>query len=641
MPKRTFIDNVLSRVGLRRLSQDEITQGAISKDINPFTGLVSGNYWQQTGMPWVSSEGRKAVLTEWFWQPIRGQPRRADTNELRRFSQTHWIYACVTTIINEIVALKWDIVPREGIEVDAVKAKIEEVKNFLRNPNHNHEPTESILRATLKDILEIDAGTIVKVFDISSYDFEHLEPKSGAPLLKPLICPECEGGQADRALVLGKYMRMKEVIEEWRGKEMGEDVKAHNISGGTLEGEIIISRKEKWDETWYGKQADNTLNKLAKITLQKDFLGQSAMMPCPFCNGTGKGRHLTEIYARDGASFLKEVDKFGFAKGYWQYSYQIPAHPMWFNREELIYISQYPRSSSCYGYAPTQAILDVVKSLHWSVIWNRKYFEENAIPEGIVGLPDMNTDELKRFREFMQAEIQGKPHKLAYVNADAKLISFRVANRELEFLQTQQWYFRLIVSMFQLTPSELGMTDDVNKATASTQAEVLRRKGLRPLIRLIEYCFNSELIPEFGTTDVEFKFIEKDLAEERAQVEVDQIKINMGVLTPDEVRIADGKPALGLGRMYPMSPMQQAGQMGQRINIPTSSSGMQSLEREEQEVFRETLKPPQATQVGWRPEPEYLRLVEQGGAKEDLYNASRKFVADAKLLKAEIDALLK
>jgi hypothetical protein len=26
--------------------------------------VVSGNYWTQTGMPWVAGEGRKAVLTE-------------------------------------------------------------------------------------------------------------------------------------------------------------------------------------------------------------------------------------------------------------------------------------------------------------------------------------------------------------------------------------------------------------------------------------------------------------------------------------------------------------------------------------------------------------------------------------------------
>jgi len=43
----------------------------MKKEITTFTGLVTGNYWTQTGMPWVSGEGRKAVLTEYFWQPIR------------------------------------------------------------------------------------------------------------------------------------------------------------------------------------------------------------------------------------------------------------------------------------------------------------------------------------------------------------------------------------------------------------------------------------------------------------------------------------------------------------------------------------------------------------------------------------------
>jgi len=46
------------------------------KDVNVFSGFATGNYWTATGMPWADSDGRKAVLTEYFWQPIRGQPRR-------------------------------------------------------------------------------------------------------------------------------------------------------------------------------------------------------------------------------------------------------------------------------------------------------------------------------------------------------------------------------------------------------------------------------------------------------------------------------------------------------------------------------------------------------------------------------------
>ena len=46
------------------------------KSINPYTSAITGNFWTQNAMPWVSESTRKAVITEYYWQPIRGQPRR-------------------------------------------------------------------------------------------------------------------------------------------------------------------------------------------------------------------------------------------------------------------------------------------------------------------------------------------------------------------------------------------------------------------------------------------------------------------------------------------------------------------------------------------------------------------------------------
>ena len=46
--------------------------------------------------------------------------------------------------------------------------------------------------------------------------------------------------------------------------------------------------------------------------------------------------------------------------------------------------------------------------------------------------------------------------------------------------------------MFGLTPSELGITEDVNRATATTQAELTKRKGIRPMLGLIERYFNIQ-----------------------------------------------------------------------------------------------------------------------------------------------------
>ncbi len=51
------------------------------KDINMFTGFPTGNTWTQGGMPWASGEGRKAVLTEWFWHDYKSQKNQSVDNQ--------------------------------------------------------------------------------------------------------------------------------------------------------------------------------------------------------------------------------------------------------------------------------------------------------------------------------------------------------------------------------------------------------------------------------------------------------------------------------------------------------------------------------------------------------------------------------
>jgi len=433
------------RSDIRKLAQSH--EPKVKKDTNPFTGVVSGNYWTQTGMPWVSSEGRKAVLTEWFWQPIRGQPRRVDTNEIRQFSQTFWVNSCVTTICDEITAMDWDIKPIDEQMAQSLKTQTEEVKQFLKYPNKNRESWSIVLRALIKDILELDAGVLVKVFDLSSYDFDQLEPKSGAPVLKPL--------------------------------------------------------------------------------------GQ---------------RKLLELYARDGASFLKEADKFGFVKGYWQYSYQIPAHPMWFNEEEIVYMVRNLRSMSVYGFSPVQSIMEIIKSLHYSTLYNKRLFEENSIPDGILGVEDTNENEMQDFVDNWAREFKGQPHKFAMVNKKINWQPLNVSQRELEFLETQKWYYKIVIAAFGLTPSELGITDELNRSTSATQSELSRRKGIRPLMKIIENYINQSIIPEFGYEGIEFQFVYDDPSEKAQRLANWKIELEMGVKTPDEIRNEMGLEPLMTGQ---------------------------------------------------------------------------------------------
>jgi len=217
-------------------------------------------------------------------------------------------------------------------------------------------------------------------------------------------------------------------------------------------------------------------------------------------------------------------------------SYQIPAHPMWFNRDEIVYIQEHSRSMSCYGYARTQSILDIVKSLHYSTLYNKRFFEETPIPDGALSLLDTNETEMRSFMSYWNNEFKAQPHKVAIMNKDIKWQPFAVSQRELEFLDTQKWYFNMVISAFGLSPSELGVTDNLNRATSATQSELVKRKGVRPFLRLLEDFINKGVISEFGYDGIQFQFIYDDPAEKNERLANWNLELTMGVKTINEVR---------------------------------------------------------------------------------------------------------
>ena len=116
--------------------------------------------------------------------------------------------------------------------------------------------------------------------------------------------------------------------------------------------------------------------------------------------------------------------------------------------------------------------MDIVKSLYYSTIYNKKYFEETTMPDGLIGLKDATENEINNFANMMINDFKGQPHKVAITNKELTWQQLTIPNQELQFLETQKQYFYFIIAMFGLTPAELGLTEDVNRATSQTQATV-------------------------------------------------------------------------------------------------------------------------------------------------------------------------
>lgn len=266
-----------------------------------------------------------------------------------------------------------------------------------------------------------------------------------------------------------------------------------------------------------------------------------------------EGAKLTEIYATDGSTFLKDQDAHGYLNGYWQYNYSAThAEPTYFNsnpqigKGELIYIPLNRKAGQPYGTSRLESLLEIElgEVLVQAVRLNLSFYKNSAMPGLHVHFPDV-TDKvaLKHARDAIDQEYGStdKAHRTIVTGGQTVISSPAMSNQQLQALELQNFYLRLVMATLGVTPAMMGFTETVNKATAMTQRQEFRDRTLNPILSAMEYYVNTQLIPEFGFDDVEFRFVtEPDIDSELLRAQIMEIWLRTGYKKINEVRSEHG-----------------------------------------------------------------------------------------------------
>jgi len=255
-----------------------------------------------------------------------------------------------------------------------------------------------------------------------------------------------------------------------------------------------------------------------------------------------------QLYARDGRSFMLDTNLFGQVKTYWQYSWINPqGKPIEFNPDEIIYFQKSPQSRGPYGIASLEIIEEIIDYMIDSTLAQSKYWKNGLFVGGQIDLPDVrDLDELKRQQAYFEAKLRGprKYNKWIVTGGGAKVQSMPFTSQQMQFIDSQKWFAKMVFGVFSLTPSELGFTEDLNKATGIQQMEIHKSKGVRPWLKLIEDMFNRHIVWKDFSDDVKFEFVrELDLADKKIQVEIDTARLSAGLDSVNELRLRDGLEA--------------------------------------------------------------------------------------------------
>ena len=252
-----------------------------------------------------------------------------------------------------------------------------------------------------------------------------------------------------------------------------------------------------------------------------------------------------QLYARDGRSFMLDTNLFGQVKTYWQYSWINPqGKPIEFNPDEIIYFQKSPQSRGPYGIAALEIIEEIIDYMIDSTLAQSKYWKNGLFVGGQIDLPDVrDLDELKRQQAYFEAKLRGprKYNKWIVTGGGANVQSMPFTSQQMQFIDSQKWFAKMVFGVFSLTPSELGFTEDLNKATGIQQMEIHKSKGIKPWLKLIEDAFNRHVIWSDFTDDVKFEFVNTlDLADKKIQVEIDTARLTAGLDSVNELRLRDG-----------------------------------------------------------------------------------------------------
>lgn len=222
-----------------------------------------------------------------------------------------------------------------------------------------------------------------------------------------------------------------------------------------------------------------------------------------------------------------------------------------FTTHEMLYDAMTTRTYSPYGLAPLESLIIQVESALRGALYNLDYLRESNVPEGFVTLPEEvagSRDEVEQWQDWFDQMVAGDRrfmHRLKILPGEATYTAAKKPE-DMSFERFELWLLQQTCAVFEVQPSEIGITNDINKATGESQREIGESRGLVPLSNFIKEIFDMVIQEELELDSLQWSWTNLNPVDRKEEVEISEKEINMGVRSVDEERIKQGLEPIGL-----------------------------------------------------------------------------------------------
>lgn len=151
-----------------------------------------------------------------------------------------------------------------------------------------------------------------------------------------------------------------------------------------------------------------------------------------------------------------------------------------------------------FGLSPVQVLRNTIQADLEATQQARRIVRDKPPPH-LIQIPGATQAQLDAIKMKYETDIAGNNEIFWLAGQNPAHVSKLVFSaKDNQWLEWQVYLARKIAVVFQISPQQLGITFDINKATASSQQEIFEDTGLIPLLLLIEEYFNTELLADFA-----------------------------------------------------------------------------------------------------------------------------------------------
>lgn len=568
------------RIARRLLSGDG--ERAIFWDMasnNPDRNAAARTDGDATGSPVVDlGERRKQAQAvhraefPWLFDPVRGVRWDFDPVHLRNLAQQDvWVAMLVESIATEVAATPWQIVENNGPSETAKATPTErtrvgkaadgeaadELRELLRDPNPDHD-WQDLAHTWMADLLEIGSAAAVKNYPEGTFESDRQGEET---TIERSVDRPGESGSITWTYTIAKDVRPAVDLTSVRPLE------------------IQPTAPEVWT---------------------KEYADRSGVLS-GFWQFDRKSRPGEGSTDRDTRTRTRS------------------AKPTHFDRNELVWTDNAPRSNRRYGLPPTLTVKPFLEMMDLAVEQESTYYDKGSIPSGALFVDDYDQNEVKDLSDQFQADTKGKPHKWGIISGSGTFESFSYNLDEMDFNERQRWYARVIAAAFQVPTAVVGVEPEkVNYSTFSAERANFESNTLGPYLQLLERAVNDQIVHKHFGTDIRFE-LQPGLSEtarqtisERVRAEFDsglirrneaRRKVGYDEVDDDEDGFRDDvtespaeEEALALSkgegeRDSPDDPLREAGGMAQAFTVqPSDIEALQDeIEAPIAEVFERLL----------------------------------------------------